>query len=41
MDGMHRIARGLLERRATITALRLRVLPDPDYRDCHPDQLPY
>ena len=41
MDGMHRIARALLEGRATIAALRLPVLPDPDYRDCRPDQLPY
>jgi hypothetical protein len=41
MDGMHRIARALLEGRATITARRLPVVPDPDYRDCHPDRLPY
>jgi hypothetical protein len=41
MDGMHRVARALLERRATITARRLRVLPDPDFRDCRPEDLPY
>lgn len=41
MDGMHRVARALLEGRATITAVRLPVLPDPDYRDCRPDELPY
>jgi hypothetical protein len=41
MDGMHRVARALLEGRATITARRLRVLPDPDYRNCHPQDLPY
>jgi hypothetical protein len=41
MDGMHRVARALLEGRATITARRLPVLPDPDYRNCHPEDLPY
>ena len=41
MDGMHRIARALLEGRRTIGALRLPELPDPDYRNCHPDDLPY
>jgi hypothetical protein len=41
MDGMHRIARALLEGRSSITAIRLPVLPEPDYRNCHPDELPY
>jgi hypothetical protein len=41
MDGMHRIARALLEGKTTIRALRLRELPEPDYRRCRPDQLPY
>ena len=41
MDGMHRVARALLEGRPTIAAVRLPTLPDPDYRDCRPDELPY
>jgi hypothetical protein len=41
MDGMHRVARALLEGRTTIAARRLPVLPEPDYRNCRPDELPY
>ena len=41
MDGMHRVARALLEGRTTIPAVRLPRLPDPDYRDCRPEDLPY
>ncbi len=41
MDGMHRIARALLQGEATIRAVRLNSLPDPDFRNCRPDELPY
>jgi hypothetical protein len=41
MDGMHRVARALLEGQATIPAIRLQVLPEPDFRDCRPEDLPY
>lgn len=41
MDGMHRIARALLEGRDTIEAVRFAVLPDPDHRNCRPDELDY
>jgi hypothetical protein len=41
MDGMHRIARALLDGRETIAAVRLPLLPAPDYTDCQPDTLPY
>lgn len=41
MDGMHRVARALLEGRATVPAVRLRELPEPDYRGCRPEDLPY
>jgi hypothetical protein len=41
MDGMHRIARALLEGRPDIDAVRLRMLPEPDYRGCWPHELPY
>ena len=41
MDGMHRVARALLDGRATIAAVRLSALPEPDYRNCRPEDLPY
>ena len=41
MDGMHRVARALLENRTTILARRFRELPQPDYRGCRPGSLPY
>jgi hypothetical protein len=41
MDGMHRIARALLEGRTTIRAVRFTVHPEPDFRDCRPEDLPY
>jgi len=41
MDGMHRIARALLDGRTTISAVQLDTLPAPDYRNCHPHDLPY
>ena len=41
MDGMHRVVRALLEGRETIAAVRFEVQPEPDYRNCDPDTLPY
>jgi hypothetical protein len=41
MDGMHRVARALLEKRLTVHAKRLPFLPEPDFIDCRPDELPY
>lgn len=41
MDGMHRVARALLDRRASISAVQLKMLPEPDFRDCRPQDLPY
>jgi hypothetical protein len=41
MDGMHRVARALLDGGLTIRAVRLPDVPDPDYRGCRPDELPY
>ena len=41
MDGMHRVARALLDGRRAIKARRLGELPEPDYRGCRPDELPY
>jgi hypothetical protein len=41
MDGMHRIARALLDGHDTINAVQFEVQPEPDYRGCQPDELPY
>src|SRR4051795_6465061 len=41
MDGMHRIARALLERRSEIDAVRFTSPLDPDHRNCFPHELPY
>jgi len=41
MDGMHRIALALLEGRPSIRAVRFEILPEPDYRNCQPEDLPY
>jgi hypothetical protein len=40
MDGMHRIARALLDGVAEISAVRFPSLPEPDYRNVRPDELP-
>jgi hypothetical protein len=41
MDGMHRVIRALIEGRQAIAARRLMALPEPDYRNCRPEDLPY
>ncbi len=41
MDGMHRIARALLEGQAEIEAVRFTSPLEPDYRSCRPHELPY
>jgi hypothetical protein len=41
MDGMHRVAKALVEGRATIDAVQFAADPDPDYVGRRPDQLPY
>jgi hypothetical protein len=41
MDGMHRTARAMLEGKSTIPAVRLERLPEPDYYNCRPADLPY
>jgi hypothetical protein len=41
LDGMHRVARALLERRTFVSAVRLHELPPPDFTRCRPDDLPY
>ncbi|HZO79514.1 MAG TPA: hypothetical protein VFB39_15855 [Solirubrobacteraceae bacterium] len=41
MDGMHRVARALLEGRPVIDAVRFESAIEPDYRSCWPHELPY
>jgi hypothetical protein len=41
MDGMHRVARALLDGRPSIKAKRLPSMPEPDFVDCQPEDLPY
>ena len=41
MDGMHRIARALLEGRRELDAVRFSAPITPDYRNCRPEELPY
>jgi ParB-like chromosome segregation protein Spo0J len=41
MDGMHRVAKALLEGQETIEAVQFNQDPKPDYKDVYPDDLPY
>jgi hypothetical protein len=41
MDGMHRVARALLAGAEVIRAVRFEDQPEPDYRNCMPEDLPY
>ena len=41
MDGMHRVARALLEGQESLPAVRFEELPEPDHRNVRPEDLPY
>jgi hypothetical protein len=41
MDGMHRVAKALIEGRETIDAVKFDKDPDPDFTDVDIDSLPY
>ena len=41
MDGMHRVAKAVLKEYETIEAVKFSLDPEPDYKDVHPDELPY
>jgi len=41
MDGMHRVAKALLQGHSHIAAVRFAFDPEPDYVGVHPDSLPY
>lgn len=41
MDGMHRVAKALLQGHSHIAAVRFAFDPEPDYVGVHPDALPY
>lgn len=41
MDGMHRVAKAVRERRESIEAVQFAVDPEPDYIGRRPEDLPY
>jgi len=41
MDGMHRVAKALLEDHSSIKAVRFGETPSPDFTDVTPEELPY
>jgi hypothetical protein len=41
MDGMHRVAKALLQGHTHVEAVRFASDPEPDYVGVHPDALPY
>jgi hypothetical protein len=41
MDGMHRVAKALLEGRSTVRAVQFAEQPDPDHRNVRPEELNY
>ncbi len=41
MDGMHRAVKALIEGRDTIAAVQFDVQPEPDVRNCRPEDLSY
>jgi hypothetical protein len=41
MDGMHRVARSLMDGNLTIHAVQFEKRIEPDYRNCEPTDLPY
>lgn len=41
MDGMHRVAKALRDGVSAIDAVRFPADPEPDFRDCRPEELEY
>jgi hypothetical protein len=41
MDGMHRIARALIDGAETVRVVQFDDYVEPDFRNCRPDDLPY
>jgi hypothetical protein len=41
MDGMHRVARAILDGNTTIKAVQFVIDPEPDHRNCSPGDLTY
>ena len=41
MDGMHRVARALLDGKTTIKVVQFEQQPEPDFQNCKPEDLPY
>ncbi len=41
MDGMHRVVKALVQGRNTIAAVQFDDQPEPDFRNCRPEDLSY
>ena len=41
MDGMHRVCKAVLQGEQAISAVQFEVDPPPDFKNCHPSELPY
>ena len=41
MDGIHRVAKAVLKGYETIEVVKFSQDPEPDYKDVHPNDLPY
>ncbi len=41
MDGMHRVCKAVMSGETQILAVQFTIDPEPDYVNCHPEDLPY
>ena len=41
MDGMHRVCKAVMSGETQILAVQFTTDPEPDYVNCHPEDLPY
>jgi hypothetical protein len=41
MDGMHRVARAVADGRSSVKAVQFETQPEPDHRNCRPEDLSY
>ena len=41
MDGMHRVVKAIMGGHTTIAAIQFEVQPEPDFRNCRPEDLSY
>jgi hypothetical protein len=41
MDGMHRVCKAYIQNKQTIKAVQFSTMPEPHFRNLHPDELAY